>query len=372
MPEVIIQPRPELEEPSPQFSKRPFRSSILVLAAVVCLAILVASVIFFSRASRHDSRTKQTAPSVLGGEIRIKGTTEAVESRTILVPSLAGQTVPVLTVTKMVAFGTHVKRGDLLVEFDRQAQVQDSIDKEVEYHKLLDQVGEAEANERAARAKDEADLEAANNALKKAQLEMQKLELMSRIDAEKAQQTLEEAKATAEELKTTFALKRNAARAGIRILEIQRDRVEQAMRHAQQNANLLRVTAPIDGVVVLNSIWKQGTMGEAQEGDQLRPGTPFLQVVDPSRMQIKALVNQQDYHELTVGQTAQVRVDAYPDLVLPGKLVQISPVARQSGFSDRVRTFSAIFSIEGSDSRLMPDLSAAIDLQPLSSTAGFK
>src|SRR5512146_1106537 len=77
MPEVTIQPRPELEEPSPQFSKRPFRSSILVLTAVVCLAILIASVLFFRHTTQLDSGKKQTAPATLGGEIRIKGTTEA-------------------------------------------------------------------------------------------------------------------------------------------------------------------------------------------------------------------------------------------------------------------------------------------------------
>jgi multidrug resistance efflux pump len=359
---VIVEPGPKLEEPPTLSPKRPPRSSILILAGVVCVAIVFAFLLF-SRSSPQNKPTP-TGPSTAGldGEIRIKGTTEASQSRTIVAPSLAGQSVPVLTVTRLIPSGARVKRGDLLAEFDRQAQIQDSIDKESEYRKLVDQVKESQANEDAARAKDEAELAAANNALKKAQLEMQKLELMSRIDAEKAQQTLQEAKATADELKTTFDLKRNAARAGIRILEIQRDRAEQTMKHAQQNANLLRIVAPIDGIVVLNSIWKGGTMGETQEGDQLRPGTPFMQVVDPSHMQIKALINQQDYRELSVGQTAKVRVDAYSDLVLRGNLVQISPVARQSSFSDRVRTFSAIFSIEGSDPRLMPDLSAALDV----------
>jgi hypothetical protein len=32
--------------------------------------------------------------------------------------------------------------------------------------------------------------------------------------------------------------------------------------------------------------------------------------------------------------------------------------------SARVRTFVAVFSVEGSDEHLLPDLAAAIDLQP--------
>ena len=110
---------------------------------------------------------------------------------------------------------------------------------------------------------------------------MQKVELLSRIDAEKAREDLDEARATLAQLKETFDLKRKAAQASIRILEIQRDRTRETMLHAQTNAALMQIRSPIDGIVVFNTIWKQGNMGEVQEGDQVRPGVPFMQVVDP-------------------------------------------------------------------------------------------
>jgi hypothetical protein len=55
-------------------------------------------------------------------------------------------------------------------------------------------------------------------------------------------------------------------------------------------------------------------------------------------------------------------VDAYPDLELAGRFEQISPIGRGGSFSAKVRTFTATFSIQGSDARLMPDLSAAVDV----------
>ena len=81
---------------------------------------------------------------------------------------------------------------------------------------------EAQAAEVAAKSKDETDLEQAGTALSKAELEMQKVELLSRIDAEKAREDLDEARATLTQLKETFDLKRKAAQASIRVLEIQR------------------------------------------------------------------------------------------------------------------------------------------------------
>jgi HlyD family secretion protein len=141
------------------------------------------------------------------------------------------------------------------------------------------------------------------------------------------------------------------------------------MLHAQANSELMQIHSPIDGVVVLNTIWKQGKMGEVQEGDQVRPGVPFMQVIDPSGMEVQVPVNQQDFLGLRVGQTARVRLDAYPQLVFPGRLEEMAPIGRDGDFSSKLRTFAVIFSISGSDAKLMPDLSAAVDVD-LAAPAG--
>jgi len=283
--------------------------------------------------------------------------------RAILAPVLAGQFVATLTVTRLTTSGTNVKRGDLLAEFDRQSQIRDSIDKQAEYDKLVSQVVGEQAKENITRAKDETEIKEAEDGLTKAQLEMQKVEIMSRIDTEKAQQDLEEAQAKLAQLRETFALKRKAGQAAIRILEIQRNRTEQIMLHARADAELLQIRAPLDGVVVLNTIWKQGKMGEVQEGDQLRPGTPFMQVVDPSLMQVRVLANQEDFLSLQTGQSARMHLDAYPELVFPGRLEEMAPMGRSGDFSSRLRTFTVVFSITGKDPKLMPDLSAAVDVE---------
>jgi multidrug resistance efflux pump len=278
--------------------------------------------------------------------------------------------VGTLTIIHLVPAGSRVKQGDLLVEFDRQAQMRDFIDKQADYSKLVDQVAEEQAKENAARAKDETELKAAEDNLRKTELEIQKAEIVSRIDAEKNQENLDEAKATYDQLRETFDLKRKAAQAAIRILEIQRDRTQQTMMHAQANADLMQIHSPIDGVVVLNTIWKQGTMGEVQEGDQVRPGVPFMQVVNPALMQVRVLANQQDFPSLQVGQVAKVRLDAYPEMVFPAKLDQIAPIGTGGDFSNKLRTFVVIVSIAGNDPKLMPDLSAAVDVDVSKQSAG--
>ena len=339
-----------------------WRRFVWIPACVVAVGILLA--VFSHRVSTHN-RSAHDGPMHGGAGdsiVRLTGKTEAVQSRAILAPVLSGQQVGTLTIVKLIPSGSRVKQGDILVEFDRSAQVRDFIDKKAQADDQNGKVLEAVAAEEAARAKDETDIEQAQTALTKAELEMQKVELMSRIDAEKAKEELDETRTTLGQLKETFELKRQAAKAAIRILEIQRDRIRETMLHAQTDASLMQIHSPIAGVVVFNTIWKQGNMGEVQEGDQVRPGVPFMQVVNPSSMQVHVLVNQQDLFALKVGEKASVHLDAYPDLVLPGRLESVDPMGRRGDFSSKLRIFSATFSIDGGDQRLMPDLSAAVDV----------
>jgi multidrug resistance efflux pump len=339
-----------------------FAGFVVVLGIILVLATRSRSPL--------TARHAQSSFNSQGQILRLKGTTEAVQSRAILAPMLAGEKEGTLTIVHLTTGGTRVKKGDLLVEFDRQAQMRDFVDKQAEYAKLVDQVAEAQAKEGAARAKDETELKQAEDKLRKAELEVQKAEIESRIDAEKNQEDLEEGKATYDQLRETFDLKRKAAQAAIRILEIQRDRTQQTMMHAQANADLMQIHSPLDGVVVLNTIWKQGTMGEVQEGDQVRPGVPFMQVVNPSIMQVRVLANQQDFPSLQIGQTAKVRLDAYPDMVFPARLEQLAPIGEGGDFSSKLRSFVVIVSIAGNDPKLMPDLSAAVDVDVANRSAG--
>lgn len=369
----IAPSQPQVETaPAAATRLSPSRRLRSVLLAAALLITLITGPLFEWRAHTVASRSSQPSQPIAAqtpSQVRLTGKTQAVRSRAILAPVLSGQQVGTLTIVKLLPSGSHVKRGDPLVEFDRQAQLRDFMDKQAQSEDQNGKVLEAQAAEVAAKAKDETDIEQAQTALTKAELEMKKVELLSRIDAEKAREDLDEAQATLAQLKETFDLKRKAAQASIRVLEIQRDRTRETMLHAQTNAALMLIRSPIDGIVVYNTIWKEGNMGEVQEGDQIRPGMAFMQVVDPSVMEVHVLVNQQDLAALNVGQRARVHLDAYPDLALRGKLESIDPMGKRGDFSSKLRNFSATFSIEGNDPKLMPDLSAAVDVERADSPA---
>src|SRR5437773_4938876 len=337
-----------------------FRASALLL--------LVMTVFLFAhfRSERAATNVEESIVKVerknFGQVIRLNGTTQASRSFVVLAPRLEGAQVGSMVITKLIPAGTHVKKDAILVEFDPHAQTKDYLDKKSTYENLVGQVGQKHADEDSARAKDDTAMKQAEDELKRAELELQRNEIVSRIDAEKNQEALDEAQVTLKQLKQTFELKRAASASTIRIQEIQRDRALEAMRYAQGNAAKMVVHSPMEGVVVYNTIWLGGRMGTVQQGDQVRPGVPFLQVVDPSQMEVRVQLNQVDLLTVHLGQRAQMHMDAYPGMTLPAVIEEFSPLGHTGQFTEAVRSFAALFSVQGTDPRLLPDLSAALDL----------
>ncbi len=339
-------------------------------ATVAVAAVLVLSVgLWAGRRAPAQASSESTLKTVkierrdFVRSLRLHGTTAAVESFPITVPRMAGQPGGQLIITRLAPSGSRVQPGDLLVEFDRQNQIRNALDRRAEYLDLEEQIKKKIAEQAAGKARDDTEMEQGRNQVEKSRLEMKRNEVISRIDAEKNKQALDEAEAKLKQLEATYQLKRAAEKADLRILEIRRDRAANAMRYAEGNSEKMAMKSPIAGLVVINSVWKGGSMGEVLEGDEVRPGLPIMQVVNPNAMEVRARVNQADVPFLKVGQAAEFRLDAFPDFVFHGKLERIAAMGSGSGMNEFVRNFSAVFSVQGADPRLLPDLAAAIDAE---------
>ena len=295
--------------------------------------------------------------------LRLSGTVGAVESYGVQAPRLSGQMSSNMVITKIVRNGTQVRAGDVLAEFDRQSQLKSILDKQAEYDNLLQQIRKKQADHAAARAADETDLKGAEVDVQSARVDMSSNDVIKGYQAETNKANLAEAEAKLKQLRDTFALKREAQSAELRILEIQRDRAQIAVAHAQGNIEKMAVQSPMKGLAVLTPVNKGGRTADLQEGDEVRAGQAIMTVVNPFEMQVMARVNQVDIAEVYVGQSAEVRLEAYPDLVFPGKVEGISAIGTPSNYLKRIRYFSVIISIQGSHPKLLPDLTAVVDLQ---------
>ena len=323
------------------------------------LVLVSASVALRARQTTSGpSRAASTAPVA----IRLSGTVEAVLSRAIIVPRLAGQTTPTLVITRLVRPGSHVEPGDVLVEFDPQDQQRIVFDKQAELDDLDGQIKKKQSDQMVARSADEGALAQADHDIARAKLQILSNQFLPRVDAEKNNLALELANATYAQLKRTFDLKRKAEAADLKVLEIQRARSDLARQYADDNTKLMVVRAPFAGLVVLRTMYTGSTQAEVVEGQEVRPGIPVLDIIDASAMQVRAKLNQADVGLVAVGQAATVRLDAYPGLVFTGRVESVAPLATTSSLTQTVRTFVTVVSIKGTDPQLMPDLTASVEI----------
>jgi multidrug efflux pump subunit AcrA (membrane-fusion protein) len=341
---------------------------MLPAAVIVVLGVVVATLVS-ARDPEPDpvSGNRESTVTVKKRDfiqsIRLSGTVEAVEATTVSAPRLSGPNSSSLVITRLVKAGTTVRPGDLLVEFDRQAQLANALDRRAELNDLEQQIRRRQAEENAARAKDDSELKQADSAVVRAELETAKNEMIPKIQAEKNTQALEQARARREQLKKTYDLKRKAAQADLRILEIRREKADNAMKMAETNAARMEVHSPIAGLAVIRTMWKSQGMSEILEGEEVRAGVPVVDIVNPSKMRVRVRVNQADIKELKTGQPVRVGLDAYPDLTFGGRISQISPIAVTSTLSPKVRYFVLLAELDGAHEKLMPDLTAYLDVE---------
>ena len=295
--------------------------------------------------------------------VRITGLIRAVRVHSIQVPQIAGAQGNRITLVTVAPNGTTVRQGDTLAEFDNTKQLDDALEAEAKFDDLTHQAAQKAAQNRSDAAVRLADLKQAEVDFGKAEIQLKKGPILNEIDRIKNEAKAESAKALVESLQKSHAAHVRAEAAALRVLELQRDRQRVALERAKTSAEKLTVRAPLGGMVALENVWKGGSMGHAQEGDQLFGGQPLLKIFDPSEMVVDTQVGEPDGTRLTHGLRARVRLDAYPDMELDAAFVSSSPVA-VTALGSPVKNFTARFRLLKVDPRLLPDLSAAVIIQP--------
>jgi HlyD family secretion protein len=255
-----------------------------------------------------------------------------------------------------------VRPGDVIAEFDDTSQVRLARDAASKYDDLLHQVEQKKAEHVTNAEKRALELVQAQADLRKAEIDIRKGPILSQIEQQKNQVKLQEAQAHVASLRCSGRAHDTAEEAETQILELQRDRQKIALDRAGNNMRKLTIRAPIGGMIAIQNVWRQGAMGHAAEGDQLWPGSPIARLFDPSEMEVDVNISEADRAVLSHLRKATIHLDAFPSVVLSAHFDSASPVAT-SNLGVPVKNFAGRFVIDQSDPHVLPDLSAAVDVE---------
>jgi HlyD family secretion protein len=125
-----------------------------------------------------------------------------------------------------------------------------------------------------------------------------------------------------------------------------------ALEQAELDLARTVIRAPIDGVIIKRDVNPGQTVAVTLEAKTL-----FKIAQDLREMEVRGKIDEADVGRLQVGQTTRFTVDAYPDRVFSGRVLQIrkSPEVVQN-----VVTYTAIVSAPNPDLLLLPGMTAVL------------
>ncbi len=134
----------------------------------------------------------------------------------------------------------------------------------------------------------------------------------------------------------------------IAILQAQVDAARTTLAVAQLRLDQSRLIAPIDGVVASLLV---------QEGEQAILGAPAITLVDEGAYHLNVSVDEIDIDRIALDQTAEITLDALPDVVIAGTVADIAPTA--TSLTGGVVTYQVTINIlEAGEIDLRPGMTA--------------
>ena len=275
-------------------------------------------------------------------------------------------TVPVrmyggVRVINIVPDGNMVKEGDFLIQFDTTDALRNVTDRQNE-------LAQAEADLASTKAGIASTMKQLENSYQVQQYTFEQDKLSYELAKYEAEARRREMELTFKKSELSLAQslqriesqkvidKASMARAELRVTQAK-------LRLTQSETGLAELTmrSPKAGLVVLREIFGGQGRAKIKVGDTPYPGQELIAIPDLSEMKVKTKVNEVDISRVKKGQPVSINLDALQGPTFTGKVTSVATLARREGDSE-VKVFDIEVTIDGSDPRLKPGMSAQCNI----------
>ncbi|HUN87022.1 MAG TPA: HlyD family efflux transporter periplasmic adaptor subunit [Terracidiphilus sp.] len=338
----------------------------LAIILATCLSVIVAA----GRVRTSGAGDDLPLAVVKRGDVDLKvfatGELRASHAMMLSAPAIGGDA---LQITRLTRTGEAVKKGDVVIEFDPSEQRYKIEESRSELLQAEQEITKAKADATVLAAQDKVSLLKDRYAVRSAELDVQKNELLSKIDADKNILALQQAKRVLGELEKDILSHKQSGQAATYLAQEKYNKAKLELDEAQSNLDKMRVTAPMDGLVsIQKNINASGgffftgmTLPDYHPGDQVQPGSAVAQVVDPLGMDLTSHISEEDRDNIRVGEPALVTFDALPGVQFQGTVKNVSGMSvRQFFEANNGGNFDVAVQLDRLDPRLRSGFTAQI------------
>ncbi|MDA0337930.1 MAG: efflux RND transporter periplasmic adaptor subunit, partial [bacterium] len=341
-------------------AERPGRKRLaqaLVLVVVVAAGVAANHFLLVEESAAVASFPVQQGEFVItlnlkGGEL------EATKAEQINAPNVRGQ----LKITKLFPEGEVVEVGDLIIEFDRVEFEKKVTEESQQLEAARGELEKTIANQAVEVARQKADIENKEAALRLAQLQVEKIKFESFIDKEEAGLRAKQAQLALGQAHTQFLAQAIVDSVELRKQELRVAEQERQFERSEKDLANLSVLAENPGLVVYEKIWKGSRPEKIRVGDEPWGGATLVTLPDLSLMRVKTWVNEVDVDKINVGLAVIIRLDALPGPVFHGKVTSVASLGREKEGDKNVKVFDIEVEIEEQDTRLKPGMTASSEV----------
>lgn len=305
--------------------KRSKKKPLLIIGGIVIVAIFVAATLFSNRENVETVQTKVVKRADIISEVSGSGRVE---------PKTA---VNIISEVNAEIINLPVKEGDFVTEGQVLVQL-DTVQLRSDMESALFSFQETKARVEGARVL----------------LEQYK-------DEYDRQQGLWEKKLTSEQeyRNAKYAYQRQESEYDAWIQQM--NSAESRLNKAKDNLSKTTIKSPMDGIVTLVDAEK-GEIAQAQTS--FTQGKTLMVVSDLSAFEIEVEIDETDIKNLELNQTAKVEIDAFPDTVFAGKVVEIGNTATTSGYgsNDQSTNFKVKVALTELHPKIRPGMSSTVDI----------
>jgi HlyD family secretion protein len=331
-------------------------------AIVVAAALLVGSGVVLG-AVRFSTRSPEVPTwDVKRGEfvdsVQFRGEIKAMKSVTISAPAEAGD----LQIVKIVADGTQVKQGDVVVEFDHTKTEQDLAQDRSVLKSAQAEIEQARAQARLTEEEDVTAVMKARFDVETAQLDAGKQEIVSRIEGAEAKLKVADSAQKLHEVEEKLSSDKAVNKATIESKIQASKKAAYDVQRAENALTQMTLHAPSAGLISLVPLWRPGGESPFKPGDRAWPGAPIAELPDVSTLRVSTRADETERGRLALGETVNAQLDAIPDRQFTGKIEQISTIATidfSAGWPIP-RNFNLQIALDQTDSRLKPGMTAQL------------
>lgn len=286
------------------------------------------------------------------------GVLEAVEAVDITVPRTPQWSVQIKW---MVPDGAEVKSGDKILEFDNASFTDTLEENRSSIQQAQRTLEQHRAQAEVARLTADIELEKARIKLKKAELDAGiPRSVLSEQEYQGFQLELERAKVAFAKAEENQAVAQQTAATDAKVQQERLAKIRRDVETAERAISDLVITAPLDGIVVAEENPREGR--KFKIGDSPWVGLSVLRIPDFSRMQVRALLMDVDDGLLETWAAVICSPDAHPDLLVKGRVVDITPVAQEPQVFSLRRAFGVLIELDESDpTRMQPGMSVKVE-----------